>query len=106
MKKAFLFLLPAVEGRAFAQGAQSAGWTNAFAPPAEWLLAIAGVALLAAFIVVGVMKAKLKTAAHRQQADMYMRQESLTLTKKDDLFLYETVERRQRPSDEKKNQTK
>lgn len=97
MKKATWLLLPWIaKGTAFAESAAPGRWTNAFVPPVEYLLAIAGIALLIAFLVVSAMKASLKTAAHRHHADSYMRRDSFTLDRGDDLFLYETVERRQR----------
>ena len=58
------------------------------------VLIAAGVALLIAFLVVGRMKAKLKTARFRTDAADYVRKNSLLLSVRQDHFLYSTEQRR------------
>jgi len=60
------------------------------------------VALIVALVVVGIMKSKLKIAAHKRGADNYVRKGSFKLTARQDHFLYETVSRRKIET-EKKN---
>ena len=58
------------------------------------LLIVAGIALIAAFAVVGSMKAKLKTARQQHGAAQYMRANSLNLFVRQDHFLYTSEQRR------------
>lgn len=58
------------------------------------LLIVAALSLIIALAVVGSMKAKLKTARHRQDADDYIRRNSLSLIVREDRFLYQTESRR------------
>ena len=58
------------------------------------LLIVALISLVIALSVVSSMKAKLKTARHRQDADQYISRGSLYLTAREDRFLYQTEQRR------------
>lgn len=55
-----------------------------------------GVAFIIALIVTGVMRVQLKTVHSQSAADDYMKQSSMQLTKKTDLFLYSHVDRRKK----------
>ena len=55
-----------------------------------------GIAFIIALIVTGIMRIQLKTVHSRSEADNYIKQGSMQLTKKNDLFLYRHVERRER----------
>lgn len=64
---------------------------------AAWSLAAAfGIAFIVSLIVTEVMRSQLKTVRSQQSANNYMRQDSMQLTKKNDLFLYRHVDRRKR----------
>lgn len=54
---------------------------------------------LIALIVVGSMKAKLKTVQRKSAADDYVRKDSLVVTQSRDLFLYRTVNRIAKPKE-------
>ena len=56
-----------------------------------------GIGLLVALIATGVMKGKLKTVRWQAAADNYIKQGSLNLTHKQDIFLYREVSRREKP---------
>lgn len=58
---------------------------------------IVGIAI--AVIVVGVMKASLKTVRFQPEAKDYVRDGSMHITQSRDLFLYRTIDRRERPKD-------
>lgn len=55
------------------------------------------VGLLAAFIVTGIMKSKLKSVRMQAKADDYLVPGSLQLSRSQDLFLYTHVDRREKP---------
>ena len=57
-----------------------------------------GIGLVVAFIVTGSMKSALKSVAMRQAAE-YVRPGSLQLSRSQDIFLYRTVSRRERPKE-------
>ena len=62
-----------------------------------WNLVIAFViAFIISLIATGIMKGQLKTVESQSAADNYMKQGSMQLTKKNDLFLYRHVERRKK----------
>lgn len=61
------------------------------------LLIALGIGLVAAWIVTGSMKAKLKTVRQQAKADDYMPPGSLHLTYSRDLFLYTHLDRREKP---------
>lgn len=54
-------------------------------------------AFIIALIATGIMRMKLKTVYHQSAADNYVKQGSMELTKKNDLFLYRHVDRRKKP---------
>lgn len=60
-------------------------------------------AFVISLIVTGVMKGQLKTVHSQSAADNYIKQGSLQLTKKNDLFLYRHVERRERAENSSSN---
>lgn len=61
------------------------------------LLIALGIGLVAAWIVTGSMKAKLKTVRQQAKADDYIASGSLQLTHSRDLFLYTHLDRREKP---------
>ncbi len=66
---------------------------NIFAlTPTYWIILVI-VALIAAGIAVMSMRAKLKTATRNNDAERYVRAGSLKLRVRQDVFMYETVER-------------
>ncbi len=66
---------------------------NVFAIEPAYLIIVAIIALVAAGIAVMSMRAKLKTAARNNAAEGYVRPGSLKLRVRQDVFMYETVER-------------
>lgn len=54
------------------------------------------IAFIIALISTGIMKGQLKTVHSQTEADNYMKQDSMKLTRKNDLFLYKKVDRRKR----------
>lgn len=68
-------------------------------PLAKSLLISLIVGVVLAFIIVMVMKGKLKTVRPQHQADDYLKQGSFQLTNRQDIFLYHTVHRTARPKD-------
>jgi hypothetical protein len=81
-------------GRAAAEGEAAEQAASIFAIQGEYLLILAIIALIVAFLVVGHMKAKLKTAARQVYASRYIREGSFDLAIQSDRFLYEDVNRR------------
>ncbi len=60
-------------------------------------LAVAfGIAFMISLAVTGIMKSQLKTVRKQAAADNYIKQGSMQLTKKNELFLYQNVDRRKR----------
>ncbi len=57
------------------------------------------IAFVIALIVTAIMKGQLKSVGNRWEADEYVKSGSMKLTKKDDLFLYRHVERREKPKE-------
>ncbi|MCM1134236.1 MAG: TPM domain-containing protein [Clostridium sp.] len=57
------------------------------------------IAFVIALIATGIMRAQLKSVASRTRADDYVKSGSLQLTKKNDLFLYRHLERREKPKE-------
>lgn len=51
------------------------------------------IAFIIALISTGIMKGQLKTVCSQTAADNYMKQDSMKLTRKNDLFLYKKVDR-------------
>lgn len=89
--------------RAEAESAEQAD--SIFAVPGEYLLLLAILALIVALVVVGRMKAKLKTAGRQVYAGRYIREGSFDLQIQSDHFLYEKVERRKIESKAPANQS-
>lgn len=58
-----------------------------------------GAAFVIALIATGIMKGKLKSVNSRQEADHYIKDGSMQLTKNNELFLYRHVDRREKPKD-------
>ena len=67
--------------------------------PWYWILIALGVGFVLALITVGSMKAKLKSVRFQAGASSYVRSGSVNVTKRGDLFLYRTVDRREKPKD-------
>ncbi len=59
---------------------------------------IVGIAMAA--VIVGMMKAQLKTVRFQPEAENYIRDGSLNITQSRDLFLYRTVDRTEKSKDE------
>lgn len=57
-------------------------------------------AFIIALIATGIMRGKLKTVHYQSAADNYVKQGSMQLTKKNDLFLYRHVDRRKKPEND------
>ncbi len=64
-----------------------------------YLFVGAVIGVIIAFIVVLIMKGKLKSVRYQSAAQNYMRQGSLNITEKRDIFLYSTVSKRAKPKD-------
>lgn len=64
-----------------------------------WTIAAVGIGLLTAWIIVGIMKSKLKSVQPRHSAADYVRAGSMKLTTVQDLFLYRTLSRTARPKE-------
>ena len=62
-----------------------------------WIPISLAVGLVLAFIVVGCMKAKLKTVRFQPAASSYVKSGSMNVTDSSDLFLYATVSRTEKP---------
>ena len=85
------FLAQAASGEPYGSG-------NLPKEPMAWysILIALGIGLIVALIVTGTMKSALKSVAMRHAAE-YVRPGSLQLTRNQDIFLYRTVSRRERP---------
>lgn len=60
------------------------------------LAAAFGIAFIISLIATGIMRGQLKTVHSQSAADSYIKQDSMQLTKKNDIFLYRHVDRRKR----------
>ena len=69
------------------------------------LLIAFGIGLVAAWIVTGSMKAKLKTVRQQAKADDYIASGSLQLTHSRDLFLYTHLDRQEKPQSDSGSST-
>lgn len=67
----------------------------------EVILICLAIAVIAAFVVTGIMKAQLKSVRRQNSAGSYIVEGSFRLTHSRDLFLYRNVTRRARPKDNK-----
>ena len=85
------FLTQAASGEPYGSG-------NLPKEPMAWysILIALGIGLVVALIVTGVMRSALKSVAMQRAAE-YVRPGSLQLTRSQDIFLYRTVSRRERP---------
>lgn len=63
------------------------------------------IGLVAAFIVTGSMKGKLKSVYHQTTAGNYVKNDSMKVTESRDLFLYRQVSRTEKPSDDDSSDT-
>ncbi len=70
-----------------------------FEPVLTLILALF-ISFVISLIVTGSMKGKLKSVHSRPEADSYVKNGSVKLTKVNDLFLYSHVERREKPKDQ------
>lgn len=64
-----------------------------------WIPAAIGVGLFVAYLIVGSMKAKLKSVRRRVGADDYVEANSFVLTDQRDLYLYSHVTRKAKPKE-------
>lgn len=64
------------------------------------------IAFLISLIATGIMKGKLKSVRSQPAADSYLKKGSMKLTKEDELFLYKSVDRRERPKENNSGSTK
>lgn len=64
--------------------------------PVWGLITALGIAFIISLIVTGIMRMQLKSVYSQSAADNYVKQDSMQLTKKNDLFLYKHVDRRKR----------
>ena len=60
------------------------------------------IALVIAFLVVGILKGQLQSVAAKTQADHYMTGEALKLTHREDVYTHTTRDRRYDPVDKEK----
>lgn len=66
--------------------------------PLHFIVSIV-IGCILAFVVVGAMKAKLKTVRRQPGANNYVRENSLNLTRHSDIYLYTHIDRRAKPKD-------
>ena len=71
--------------------------TGSVLPPPMWILISIAVGVIAALIVVGIMKGKLKTVKMQTSANNYLKNGSLNITDSSDIFLYSNVTRTAKP---------
>lgn len=67
--------------------------------PVWTLITVLSVGFVISLITTGIMKGRLKSVYSRSEADSYVKNGSMKLTKTKDLFLYSHVERREKPKD-------
>ncbi|MEY8319924.1 TPM domain-containing protein [Lachnospiraceae bacterium 46-61] len=63
-----------------------------------------GIAFIISLIITGTMKRKLKTIHHQSAADIYIKKDSMRITRKNDLFLYRHIDRVKKPENNQPNQ--
>lgn len=66
----------------------------------KWIPISIVVGVVLAFIVVGMMKSKLKTVRNQAEANDYLKPGSLDVTERRELFLYHTLTRTAKPKDD------
>lgn len=64
-----------------------------------WIPVSIAAGVIIALITVGIMKSKLKTVRFQTAANSYVKKDSLNITNSNDLFLYHTVTRTEKPKD-------
>ena len=64
-----------------------------------WIPICIAAGITLACLTVGTMKSQLKGVRSQPSANSYLRKDSLTVTARNELFLYRTVSRRERPKD-------
>ncbi len=69
-------------------------------PAPMWILVSIGTGIVAALIVVGSMRKKLKTVTMQSEANNYLRNGSLNITESNDIFLYSNVTRSAKPKND------
>lgn len=62
-----------------------------------------GIGFVISLIVTGIMRSGLKTISSQSGADNYVKKDSMNLTKKNDLFLYRHIDRKEKPKDNDSN---
>ncbi|GAA0260153.1 hypothetical protein GCM10008922_19480 [Faecalicatena contorta] len=62
-----------------------------------WILISLAVGIAIAFIIVGIMKSKLKTVRFQPKAKDYIKEGSMNITESHDMFLYRTVDKKEKP---------
>ena len=72
-------------------------YTEPFSP--IWILISLGIGLVLAFLCTMGMRAQLKSVRPQDSAVDYVRQGSMALTRSNDIFLYHTVTRTEKPKD-------
>lgn len=71
----------------------------------EVILVCLVIALVAAFVVTGAMKAQLKSVRRQNAAGSYVVDDSFRLNYRQDLFLYKNVTRQKRPEPSEKGRS-
>lgn len=69
------------------------------------LVVALAIGFVIALIATGIMRLKLRSVYSKTEADSYVKKGSLKLTKKNDLYLYKHVDRREKPKEEEKKDT-
>ncbi|HAX82955.1 MAG TPA: methanol dehydrogenase [Ruminococcaceae bacterium] len=77
--------------------------TGSVTPPPMWILISIGVGIVIALIVVGIMKGKLKTVRMQASANNYLKDGSLNITESQDIFLYSSVSKTEKPKNDDNN---
>lgn len=89
------FLTEAANGEPYEEG------NMPYAPlPWTYILIALGIGLLIGGITVGIMAGRMKTVRRQAAAGEYLREGSLCITDSRDIFLYRTLDRRERPKDD------
>lgn len=66
---------------------------------AGWLIISLGTGFLISLAATGIMRIRLKSVHSQSAADNYVKNDSMKLTRENDLFLYRHIERRERPKE-------
>lgn len=67
------------------------------------LITALGIAFLISLTATGIMRSRLKSVHSQPAADSYVKKGSMKLTKETDLFLYQHIERREKPKENSGN---